>query len=85
MKVSKDGNKEWIVVKRRRKRTCKRKDDESEPVSTTDDSGKVKFAREVCYKVKDGTPGVRIRRGNTMQSWKWTPITPSPIFEQNKI
>ena len=54
-------------------------------MSTTDDSGKVKFAGEVCYKVKDGTPGVRIRRGNTMQSWKWTPITPSPIFEQNKI
>ena len=66
VKVSKDGNKEWIVVKRRRKRTCKRKDDESEPVSTTDDSGKVKFAREVCYKVKDGTPGVRIQRGSTM-------------------
>ena len=34
-----------------------------EPGSSSDDSGdelKVKFAREVCYKVKDGTPGVRI-------------------------
>ena len=64
MKVSKDGNKGWIpVVKKRRKRTCKLKDDESEPVSTSDDSGdelKVEFAREVRYKVKDGTPGVRI-------------------------
>lgn len=70
-----------VVVKRWRKRTCKRKDDESEPVSTTDDSGKVKFAREVCYKVKDGTPCMRIQRGNTMR----TPIAPSPIFEQNKI
>jgi len=53
VKVSKDGNEEWIpVVKKRRKRTCKRKD-ESEPVSVSDDSGdelKVKFAREVCYK-----------------------------------
>ena len=51
MKVSKDGNKEWIpVVKKRRKRTCKLKDDESEPVSTSDDSGdqlKVEFARKV--------------------------------------
>ena len=64
------------MVKRRRKRTCKKKE-ESEPVSVSDDSGdelKVKFVREVCYKVKDGTPGLKIRRGNTMQSWKWTPI-----------
>ena len=51
------------MVKKRRKRTCKLKDDESEPVSTSDDSGdelKVEFAREVRYKVKDGTPGMRI-------------------------
>ena len=57
VKVSKDGNDEWIpVVKKRRKRTYKRKEDESEPVSASDDSGdelKVKFAREVRYKVKD--------------------------------
>ena len=87
VKVSKDGNEEWIpVVKKRRKRTCKRKD-ESEPVSVSDDSGdelKVKFAREVRYKVKDVTPGLKIRRGNTMQSWKWTPIAPSPIANRTR-
>ena len=47
MQVSRVGNEEWIVVVKRRKRICKRKDDESEPVSTSDDSGdelKVKFA-----------------------------------------
>ena len=47
MEVSRVGNEEWIVVVKRRKRICKRKDDESEPVSTSDDSGdelKVKFA-----------------------------------------
>ena len=87
VKVSKDGNEEWIpVVKKRRKRTCKRKD-ESEPVSVSDDSGdelKVKFAREVRYKVQDGTPGLKIRRGNTMRSWKWTPIAPSPIANRTR-
>ena len=49
------------MVKNRRKRTYKRRADESEPVSASDDSGdelKVKFAREVRYKVKDGTPGL---------------------------
>ena len=64
VKVSKDGNEKWIpVVKKRRKRTYKRKEDESEPVSASDDSGdelKVKFAREVRYKVKDGTPSLKI-------------------------
>ena len=33
------------------------------PGSSSDDSGdelKVKLAREVCYKVKDGTPGLKI-------------------------
>ena len=88
VKVSKDGNEEWIpVAKKRRKRTYKRKEDESEPVSASDDSGdelKVKFAREVRYKVKDGTPGLKIRRGNTMQSWKWTPIAPSPIANRTR-
>ena len=72
--------------KKKRKRTCKRKEDESELVSASDDSGdevKVKFAREVHYKVKDGTPGLKIQRGNTTRSWKWTPVAPSPI--QNKI
>jgi len=57
-------------------RTYKRKD-ESDLVSASDDSGdelKVKFAREICYEVKDGTPGLKIRRGNTMQTWKWTPV-----------
>ena len=87
VKVSKDGNEEWIpVVKKRRKRNCKRKD-ESEPVSVSDDSGdelKVKFAREVRYKVQDGTPGLKIRRGNTMRSWKWTPIAPSPIANRTR-
>ena len=76
MKVTKDGNEEWIpVVTKKRKRTCKRKEDESDPVSTSDDSGdalKVKFPREVHYKMKEGTAGLKIRRGNTMQSWKWT-------------
>jgi len=88
VKVSKDGNKERIPVVKRRKRTCKRKD-ESEPVSISDDSGddlKVKFVREVGYKVQDGTPGLKIRRGNTMWSWKWTPTYSSkPYCKQNKI
>ena len=50
------------MLKKRRKRTYKSKD-ESEPVSVSDDSGdelKVKFVRDVCYKVKDGTPGLKI-------------------------
>ena len=35
VKVSKDSNEEWIpVVKKRRKRTCKRKEDESELLMT---------------------------------------------------
>ena len=62
-------------------------EDESEPVSVSDDSGdeqKVKFTREVRYKVKDGTPGLKIRRGNTMQSWKWTPIASSPIANRTR-
>ena len=35
VKVSKDSNEEWIpVVKKRRKRACKRKEDESELLMT---------------------------------------------------
>ena len=40
-------NEEWIPVFKKRKRTCKRKEDESDPVSASDDSAdelKVKFA-----------------------------------------
>lgn len=40
-----------------------------ESVSVTVDSGdelRVKFAKEVCYQVKDGTTGLRIPRGNTV-------------------
>ena len=84
VKVSKDGNEEWIpVVKKRRKRTCRRKEDESEPVSASDDSGdelKVKFAREVRYKVKDGTPGLKIRGLPSLSN----PIWSSPI-SSNKM
>ena len=43
--------------------TYKRKEDEFEPVSASDDCGdelNVKFAREVHYNVKDGTPGLKI-------------------------
>ena len=53
------------VVKKRRKRK-----DESEPVSALDDSGdelKVKFAREVCYKVQDGTPGLKRQHNTVME------------------
>lgn len=69
MKVSKDGNKEWIVVKRRRKRTCKRKDDESEPLSTTDDSGKVKFAI----------------KGSLLQSERWNSRREDPKRQHNAV
>ena len=62
VEVSKDGNEERFA-KKRRKRISKRKDDESVPVSASDNSGdelKVMFAREVHYKVKNGTPGLMI-------------------------
>ena len=50
---------QWL---KRNRITCK-KSDQFEPVSASDDSEdelKVRFAREVCYKVKDGTPGLKI-------------------------
>ena len=75
------------MVKKRRKRTCKRKEDESECVFASDESSdelKVKFAREVRYEVKDGTPGLKIQRSNTTQSWKGTPIAPSSIANRTR-
>ena len=57
VKVSKDGNEEWIpLVKKKRKRTYKWKENESKAVSVSDDSGdelKMKFAREVRYRPED--------------------------------
>ena len=72
MKVSKDGNEEWIpVVIKRRKRTYKRKEDESEPVSASDDSGdelKVKFAK-----------------GSSLQSERWNSRPEDPKRQHNAV
>ena len=76
-----------MVMKNRRKRTCKRKDD-SEPVytCTSDDSGdelKVKFAREASYKVKDGSPEDPKRQHNAGMEVDTT--ISKPYYKQNKI
>ena len=34
--------------------------------------------RSVKYRVVDGTPGLRIQRGNTMSSVSWEPVVPNP-------
>ena len=85
MRFTRDDDDEWVPVVKKKRR--KRREPESESESVSDDSGdelRVKFAREVRYQVKDGTPGLRIRRGNTMHSWKWTPIAPSPIATRTR-
>ena len=43
----------------------------------------MRLAREVRYKV-DGVPGLRIRRANTNDSWRWTPISPSPVAKRTR-
>ena len=74
------GSEEWTpVIRRKKKRTLKKKDLESSSEESCDELRKIRLARKVCYKVQDGVPGLRIRRGNTNHSWRWTPISPSPV------
>ena len=40
--------------------------------------------RSVKYRVVDGTPGLRIRRGNTMSSVSWEPVVPTPIAQRTR-
>ena len=40
--------------------------------------------RSVKYRVVDGTPGLRIQRGNTMSSVSWEPVVPTPIGTRTK-
>ena len=75
-----DGQEGWTpVVKKKRKRKpgAGVKEDSEE---SSDEELPIRAARQAKYKEKEGIPGLSVRYGNTMHSWKWTPIrTTTPI------
>ena len=75
---------EWtpVIRRRKKKRILKKEDSGSSSEESCDEFRMIKFAKEVRYRVQDGVPGLRIRRGNTNHSW--TPISPSPVANRTR-
>ena len=74
-----DGETNWTRVKPKRKRRQKRQDSTvqlQQSQESSDEELDVAEARGVQYKVKGGIPGLEIRRGCTLSSVSWTPVTP---------
>ena len=74
-----DGETNWTRVKPKRKRRRKRQDSTiqlQQSQESSDEELDVAEARGVQYKVKGGIPGLEIRRGCTLSSVSWTPVTP---------
>ena len=85
MKYSR-GDEKWtpVIRRRKKKRTLKKEDLESSSEESCDELRTIRLARKVRYEVQDGVPGLRIRRGNTNHSWRWTPISPSPVANRTR-
>ena len=75
-----DDEESWTpVVRRKRKVRRSKQVAGSSPETSGDEQLDMMNARQVLYRVREGIPGLSIRRGCTLSSVSWTPIAPTPI------
>ena len=85
-----DGSGGWTPVVRRKRRAVTRPQKTQTPSSTIPESSDeeldvhLRKARQVEYKERDSTPGLRMRLGCTNRNFKWAPIVPSPVSTRTR-
>ena len=82
-----DGSGGWTPVVCRKRRAVTRPQKTQTPSSTIPESSDEELdvqARQVEYKERDGTPGLRMRLGCTNRNFIWAPIVPSPVSARTR-
>ena len=90
VKFRQGGEEEWtpVVRKRNRKKRKALVNHSDESCESSDEDLKItRHSRSVKYRAVNGEPGLRIQRGSTMSSVRWTPIivpTCTPIASRTR-